>query len=298
MTYDPHVPEELKQVQSWFSGIITQPIDRESRIKPVAPSGKPIEEEAKKYIFPSPTLESSERIEIYNQQYWWRLLNTLHEIFPLATRLLGYHKFNEKVATPYLLAYPSDHWSLIHLGDRLPLWLKEQYHGEDKEILLDSVTVDEAFNSCFFAAHHQPITLKRTPEEALTVIAKLQSHIFLFSLGYDLFRFRQEIKQKDPDFWSNHHYPNLKHALSENEHHFPKLKKGKYHFIIYRSTNNQVLWDDLKEGEYLLLKQFQKGTSIERCCQRLEQGVKTRLEEAQAHFQEWTQKWITNEWLT
>jgi len=298
MTYDPHVPEELKEVQTWFSAIITQPIDQESHINPTAPSGNPIKEEAKNYIDPSPTLEPSERIEIYNQQYWWRLLNTLHDTFPLATRLLGYHKFNEYIATPYLEAFPSDHWSLAHLGDRLPLWLKEQYNREDKELLLDAIAIDDAFNKCFFAAHLSPLTSDRSPEEALAVTATLQPHISLFSLDYDLFRFRQEIKQKDPDFWSSHHYPNLKHALQENEHHFPELKKGKHHFIIYRSLKNQVLWDDLPESEYLLLKRFQQGTSIEESCQWLEQGEKSCLEEAQMHLQEWIQKWTANEWLT
>lgn len=297
MTYDRHVPAELRKVQAWFSGIITQPIDKKSHIRPISPSGKPIAEEAKDFIYPSPTLEPSERIEIYNQQYWWRLLNTLHDTFPLATRLLGFHKFNEEIATPYLVAYPSEHWSLVHLGDRLPLWLKENYKGDDKEILLDSLSIDEAFNQCFFAAHLPPITANRKPEEVLTVAAQLQPHIFLFNLDYDLFRFRNEIKQKDPDFWSSHHYPNLKHALSENEHHFPKLQKGEHYFIIYRSTRNEVLWDDLNEHEYTLLMQFQQGTTIEKCCQSLEHGDKVRLEASHAHLKDWIQKWIANEWL-
>ena len=74
MLKDIEAPASLKNLQAWFGGVISQPIDVDSKISPVAPSGELIEEEAKHYIIPSKTLTPKDRIEIYNRQYWWRLL--------------------------------------------------------------------------------------------------------------------------------------------------------------------------------------------------------------------------------
>src|ERR1700722_17761763 len=101
MTFDTSVPSKLKNIQTWFAGVITQPIDSSSRINPKAPSGKFIKEEAPSYIRPSLKQESWERIQIYNQQYWWRLFTILHNDFPLLVRLFGYRDFNFKIAVPY-----------------------------------------------------------------------------------------------------------------------------------------------------------------------------------------------------
>jgi hypothetical protein len=67
----------LKELQQWFSSVITSPLD------------KPIEG-AERFVAPSPTLEPNERMRIYNQQYFWRLLNVLHKSYPFLTRLFGY----------------------------------------------------------------------------------------------------------------------------------------------------------------------------------------------------------------
>ena len=139
MKYDEHVPSLLKREQQWFGSIISRPIDVDSKMNPMSPSGIPMEVEAAEHITPSPTLRSAQRIQIYNQQYWWRLLNTLHDIFPLTTRLFGYQDFNRTIGMPYLTKYPPCHWSLTLIGERLERWVEEDYHAGDKELVKNSV---------------------------------------------------------------------------------------------------------------------------------------------------------------
>ena len=298
MSYDPNVPKELKEIQAWFASVITQPVDQESHINPISPSGKPISKEAKRYITPSPTLDSVERIELYNQQYWWRLLSTLQSTFLLATNLLGYRRFNELIAVPFLEKFPSQHFSLSHLGKRLPGWIKEDYQGADQELLVNAIAIDEAFNESFFSAHHSPITEGCEPEEAFKKRAWLQPHIYLFQMDYDLFSFRAKINQKDPDFWSNHHYPTLKQAFSEDESHFPELKRDRQHyFVIFRSTKNIVLWESMSEIQYQLLQLFKPGLSIEEVCIWLSNEGSAFISEAQSLLQTWIQTWISRQWL-
>ncbi len=298
MSYDPNAPEKLKEVQSWFASVITQPIDNKSHIAPLSPQGNPIESEAPLYIKPSPTLKPEQRIEIYNQQYWWRLLNVMHTTYTMATRMLGYKKFNDEIAVPYLEAFPSEHYSVSHIGDRLLEWMEHHYAGSDKQILTDAIAIDDAMNRAFFETSFCPITEGIAPEEAFTVHAQLQPHVTLFKMDYDLFGFRKEIHSKDPDYWSSHHYPNLEHALSEQGGHFPQLKKDRtYCFIVYRTRMNRVQWEEIPLAEHALLSLFIDGVSIEQACEWLSEKGKEYLTDAGPHIQEWIQGWIAKQLL-
>lgn len=298
MSYDPKVPEELKVLQTWFAGVITQPINHKSQISPISPAGNAIEEEAQVYIKPSSTLKPEQRIQIYNQQYWWRLLSVMHSIFILATRMLGYRKFNDTIAVPYLDAFPSDNYSVSHIGDHLHDWMNNSYNGNDKQLLSDAVAIDHAMNLAFFESHYPAVTQDTTPEKAFSLNASLQPHITLLKMDYDLFHFRNEIKTKDPDYWSSHHFPTLEHALSENSAHFPELKRDKiYYFMVYRSRLNHVTWEELSEEEFHLLSLFKKEFSIEKACEWLSEDGSQYLEKATPHLQEWIQGWIAKEFL-
>lgn len=304
MTHDPEAPKKLIETQEWFASIITQPIDEKSHINPLSPSGRKIADEACDYIIPSPTLKPDQRIELYNQQYWWRLINTLQISFPTAVSLLGYRDFNYSIAIPYLVKYPSRHWSLSFLGDRLHQWMQEEYRGEEKELLTDAIRIDWTYDYSFFAPHRPSITSQVTsPEDELpqviSVKACLQPHLFLFKLDYDLFSFRDKLKQKSPDYWSNHHFPNLKHALSEGQTHFPELKRDRiYYFVLYRNLQNSVAHEEISQGEYQLLERFKESSSIEEACQWLESQEGELYQDAAAHLQDWTKKWVIKQWLT
>lgn len=290
MTFDQKAPANLKKTQQWFGSIIGRPIDEESRMNPVSPSGFPMEEEAVDFIAPSPTLRPAQRIEIYNQQYWWRLLNALHETFPLVTRLFGYHDFNRSIAVPYLVKYPPQHWSLAILGKRLPQWIEEDYDASDKPLVLDSAIIDYYYTHSFMAKQRQPISMANLPvegdpESLLNHTLYLQDHIRLFEMNYDLFDFRFEFLKKDPEYWI------------DND--FPPLKKGKcYHFILYRTQRNDIAWKEISIEEYQLLKQFEAGTTIDAACEWLEHQNKSIFDEAMKNLHRWFQEWIVLRWLT
>lgn len=275
-------PASLKGKQEWFASIITRPIDDHSCINPIAPSGASIEQEATKYIAPSPTLCSHQRIELYNQQYWWRLLSTLHEAFPLVVRMFGYSAFNNKIGTPYIVKYPSQHWSLGLLGSRLPQWADEEYHEEDRQLVNDAIAIDWAFNASFIAGELPPITLEDLDqgEKLLDLPLTLQPHIHLFKLNYNMFAARRDFLKEEVEHWAINPFPDLP-------------RKKTYHFILYRDTHNQVGWKSLAPAEYALLKQFETPCSITSALKWLE----TQHEEAEKGLQGWFQRWIRHGWL-
>src|SRR5690242_1482815 len=56
--FDPKVPDLLCNTQKWFASIITRPLCEKNSMNQTSPQGVPMEEEAKQFIAPSPTLQS------------------------------------------------------------------------------------------------------------------------------------------------------------------------------------------------------------------------------------------------
>lgn len=289
MSFDGSSPKSLKQTQLWFAGVITQPIDSESHIPLMAPSGLPIENEACLYIRPSPTLRPAQRIEIYGQQYWWRLLNTLHEIYPLVTRLFGYHDFNQTIGIPYLTKYPPTHWSLNLLGKQLSQWVQEEYHQNDKKLILEAAELDCAFHESFLAKTLKPLALEDLPNPEdisflLTVPLYLQPGIRFFQFEYELFDYRREFLKEEPEYWIDHDFPILKAAESP--------------MILYQGPQGHLCWENLSVAEMMILERFKAGSKIEQACEWLQEMGEEVMEEAEQNLQHWIQNWIVRKWLS
>lgn len=291
MTYDTAVPTNLKNKQQWFAGIITQPMDEDSRIHPFAPSGNTIQGEAAQHIAPSPTLEPWQRIQIYNQQYWWRLIKILQNIYPMVVRLFGYEDFNKSIAVPYLVKYASIHWSIDHIGDRLPRWIEEEYHEEDKALVYDAICVDHSIDRTFTYSGHRPIGLTELPcEESLAKLLDrqiyLQPWVTLFELKYDLFRFRDKLLEEEVEHWLENDFPAL-----------PQEREF-YHYAVYRDADLNVSWNQLSDAEYYVLSCFEGGNTIENACEWLEKQDHRLSDQAAAHIHFWFQEWTLRNWLT
>lgn len=289
-TYDEHVPAELKTTQEWFASIITRPLIENSKMIETSPCGFSMEQEAPRYIAPSHTMKPHKRIELYNQQYWWRLLSVMQEIYPLVTRLFGYYNFNEQIAIPYLQKYHPNTWSLNDIGNRLPQWVEEEYKESDKQLILDSAHLDLAFNRAFAIKQLPPfdITQLPNPKDLSSLLDKtlyLQPHIHLFNFNYDLFEFRKKFIKEDGDYWINHDFP-------------PLEKKKKYYFVLYRTRNNNIGWNEISAGEQFLLSLFQNGISIENACDLLEKAGDEIYQEAIKNLHKWFQEWIIRGWLS
>lgn len=282
---DPRCPAELKTLQAWFASVITRPLNEEDKVQSLSPTGQPLEEEAKHFIVRSAKLQPHQRIQIYNQQYWWRLLSTLHEIFPLLTRLFGYYDFNRMIGVPYLQTYPPSHWSLNCLGNKMPTWVEKHYLSNDKNLILDIARVEVAYNSLFLAALKPPLN-QPSPEQLeklMTTPLTLQPYIALFNFNYHLFQFRNEmISEGDGDGWL--------------EKDFPEIQQGRvFYFVLFRNQNSQMTWEEISYSEHLLLSFFRAGSTLENACDELERS--SHAERAVQDISGWFRKWAERKWL-
>src|ERR1700683_208060 len=113
---------KLLTLQRKMVRAVMTPLTESKRMRQVAPDGRSLRRVSSQIIKPNPRLTAFERLEIYNRQYWFRVLSALAEDFPALRSVIGDRAF-EAMSVAYLTAYPSRSFSLRNLGSHLPEWL-------------------------------------------------------------------------------------------------------------------------------------------------------------------------------
>jgi hypothetical protein len=268
----------LREVQEWFAAMISQPCLENYLLPELTPNGADTQEEVAKYIAPSSTLQPYQRLQIYHQQFWWRLIKCLQNNFPTLVRLFGYLPFQTQIAIPYLATSLPTHWALCKLGETLPQWLHVNYTQEDRYLVVTAAEIDWAAQEAIWIKK-----IANAFEKALSKKLILQPFIHLFELRADFFTFRDELLKNEPEYY--------------NTNPFPKMRYGKCHFVLYRHPKNVVSWKEISYAEFWLLLQFKKAKTIEEACSELEEKGGEILEEALLQMPLWFKQWTVLEWF-
>lgn len=273
MSLDTHVPKRLYSLQKWFGRAISSLPIQEADVYGLPTLDDDLAKEALVYMTAGPKLSADKRVAIYNQQYWFRLFSVMQDIFPFVVRLFGYEAFNELIAKPYLLKYPPSHWSLNELGKNLPKWITRFYKETDKELIYEAALIDEAYDRLFFAGHLPKIKKMKKQQKLF-----LQPTLALFTLSSNLFDLREKLLKNSVEYWE--------------ENPFPSIKWGKKkHYLLYRESGI-IKYQKLEETPYLLLRSFEKGSTLENAITKLVDYIDpTDIEEKMKKwFYEWVKK--------
>jgi Putative DNA-binding domain len=112
----------LAELQRRIAAVVMQPLTRAEGMRRRALDGSAVNAEAEALIKPNKVLTSFERLEIYNRQYWFRVLSSFAEDFPGLRAVVGATKF-ERLMRAYLDECPSRSFTLRNLGSQLEAWL-------------------------------------------------------------------------------------------------------------------------------------------------------------------------------
>lgn len=164
MLSNPKPPAFLAQIQSDITASIVQKnLDAAVHIKP------------------SKTLAPAERLDIYADDYWARILDALIEDFPILQAYLGEDVLYE-LAEQYLQTYRSQHFSLFYVGNRFTDYLRNTYHHKNRNTVLETADYEWARALCFFAPQLPLLDPSLFSEDALMqVMLQFQPHVQLVS---------------------------------------------------------------------------------------------------------------------
>src|ERR1700751_400648 len=111
----PSRPSRLVDLQALMARAVMRPLRSDEGMQREWIDGSATAEVAEQFIKPNDRLDSFQRLEIYNQQYWWRLLGNFAEDFRGLRAVLGDVQF-DRLAVAYLHDYGSKSWTLRTFG--------------------------------------------------------------------------------------------------------------------------------------------------------------------------------------
>jgi hypothetical protein len=143
-------PTDLQDFQRRVARAVMAPLTSRWTMARRGPGGVAMADEAAALVKPNRWLSSYERLEIYNRQYWFRVLDSLEEDYPGLLAVLGRRRFGA-LARAYLAECPSRSFTLRNLGSRLPSWLGEhpEYLEPRRQLALDMARLEWAHMESF-----------------------------------------------------------------------------------------------------------------------------------------------------
>ena len=88
---------EYKQLQRNAAAVIMRRLNPDNNTQKKWIDGRPTAQFVEQFIKPNDRLTSLERIEIYNRQYWFRIIDGMYDDFPGLRAVIGDSKFNKLV---------------------------------------------------------------------------------------------------------------------------------------------------------------------------------------------------------
>jgi hypothetical protein len=144
----------LSQLQRWLQAVITHPAgveggiasDAARELLDLAP------DEAERVVTRSRRLSAVERLAVYHNAYFARLLECLREEFPVFRATAGEEAFDD-FALGYLETYPSRSYTLNRLAENFPRYLAETRPPGDGldwcDLLIDLAALEQTVNDVF-----------------------------------------------------------------------------------------------------------------------------------------------------
>src|SRR5580658_274930 len=87
------VAMNLADLQREMAAAVMMPLTAEEEMGSTAPDGRATSEIAASFIAPNSRLTAFERLEIYNRQYWFRVMGALEEDFRALRAVVGGRSF-------------------------------------------------------------------------------------------------------------------------------------------------------------------------------------------------------------
>ena len=288
---------KLKTLQRTMARAVMQPLTRSERMRQTAPNGKPMRSYAARFVKPNDRLTSFERLEIYNRQYWFRLLSSMIEDFPGLRAVLGGRRF-EEMCKAYITDCPSRSFTLRNLGARLESWLRKhpKWAGAKQALALDIVRLEwadiEAFDGKAVPAL-RPEHLAGTTEVNLRL--KLQPYVQLLSLKYPVDDLLLEVRKddEDTDFASNAFQEKRKRKRVQA---VAKLKPAPIFLAVHR-IDYSVYFRRIEPEEFAILSALRAGEPLGKAVGAGLRKTAIPLDQRAASVQQWFQNWAALGWF-
>ena len=236
------------------------------------------------YMKPNDRLSAAERLEIYNRQYWYRLLDSLAEDFPALQAVLGKRTF-AKVSAAYLSDCPSCSFTLRDLGARLHDWLAAHpgCAAARHDLALDLVRLEWAYIEAFDAEAFRELGPEDLADLDPKMAVALQPYVRLLKLSYPVDELRASIVD-----WSS--------GMRVPARRLPRIGEIPVFVAVYRIAGD-VFCRRVDRAEFVALQCFSRGGPLDRVLSRSIRAAALPMGEFQVKIREWLASWTKSGWV-
>jgi Putative DNA-binding domain len=285
---------DLASLQREMAAAVMQPLTKDENMRETAPDGRPMDEVAASFIAPNSRLTSFERLEIYNRQYWYRILGALAEDFPALRALIGAQHF-EALSIAYLTEHPSRSFTLRNLGSKLPQWLTAhpEHTGRRHRLAVDLARMEWAFVEAFDAPERDPLTQRQIAALQGDSKLTLQPCLQLVALSYPADDLVLELHQREKRQTSE---AGVAHEDDSAAATIPSLRLRPTWLAVHR-VDLSVYYRRIEREEFQTLVALRDGSPLG---EALEAGfVSSRIPERKRpdRVQQWFGSWAELGWI-
>src|SRR5271163_2067075 len=253
---------KLLNLQRRMARAVMTPLTPSERMRPVAPNGRPMRVVAAQFIKPNDRLTSFERMEIYNRQYWFRVLSGFAEDFPGLRAVLGTRAF-DKVAQAYLKDCPSQSFTMRNIGSQLEAWLKKhpKFAGPRQQLALDMVRLEWAEINAFDGKRETPLKPEDLAQaNPAQLRLSLQPYITLLDLKYPVDDLLLAVRQDAEDVSVASNAMSERHKTKRVKA-VASTKPGQIFLAVHR-MGEEVYFRRLDREEFAILSFLRDGKSL------------------------------------
>lgn len=235
----------LPDLQHWMKSVLVHPDGVESAIK-----------FRRKYLHvigETPDVSRVDRLSIYGEGYFLRIVDCLGANFNSLRATIGEHAFSH-LGRRYLVKHPSTFKIIDEIGHQMSDFLKTDHLTRHYPFLPDYAALEWAAHQSFYAADIpllDPASLKNIPENQWKAARlQLDPSVRLLALHWpvdELWRADGKVSPR-----------NLK-----------RMKKQPIYLLVYRQEDKQVRVPRLDKSAFDALQAFKRGLSLSRVLMNL-----------------------------
>ena len=285
----------LEAIQREMAAAVMQPLTADENMREQSADGRAMADVAASFIAPNSRLNPFERLEIYNRQYWYRVLGALAEDFPALRAVIGSARF-DALSVAYLNEHPNRSFTLRNLGSKLVEWLGAHLElaGRRHTLAVDVARIEWAFIEAFDSAERTPLTLEQIAALGAESQLALQPHLRLMALNYPVDNLVLSLHKREKRQTSE---AGIEHDDADQAPvKLPSLRRRQTWLAAHR-VDLSVYYRRLRQEEFLTLSAIREGKPL---AQALQIGfAESRIHaERQAHsVQMWFATWAELGWI-
>ncbi len=245
------MPSDLSWVESLLYRLITAPsgvAEGLAQEKTLAPGG------LAQVIAGDDRLSAEERVDIYANMYFYRILEVLQEDFPAILAMLGGDRFHNLI-TGYLIEYPPAHFSLSQAGAHLADFVGSHPLRGEFPFLADLARMERALIDVFHAADAAPMDAQQmraiAPQEWPALVLALHPANLILALQWKVAPILQAV---------------------ERDEQLPEPERADLSMLVWRNRNH-VYYRAIDAAERDQLAALSRGITFAEMCEMIAAAV-------------------------